>query len=416
MAEVKGLAPGSLAGLEHLERDLAFPPAEYKERLHRLRALMAEAKIDLLWITTPEAAAWLHGLVCSWYKGNSPMRYPQLYGTAVHVDSDEFIFFDAPFEAPVLAKNSVSTDNRFFTSREADDNLAFIKNELAAKGWLKGNVGLEFWSYLPNPAVSKMFEALFSGAGCTVVDGSATVRRARRVKSPREIAVLERAARIAEAGHKRIKAYMREGITELDLFGECVNAMAKEGGELSALIPVFNATPILGDRPVLTGHTMAGRKKIRAGEVLKADICGVFHRYHANVERCYTIGEPPKGLVDRYTRAAGVFDVIRTEVKSGMTVAEAIKILRRYYEDVGLWDQPGWGLGYELGISLPPDWVGEFYYNVRDTKYLDRVFEPNMVTNFESNFDTGLIDTVVYTPQGTRVLSDVPLELIVADA
>ena len=59
---------------------------------------------------------------------------PQLYGTAVHVDSDSFIFFDAPFEAPVLAKNSVSTDNRFFTSREADDNLAFIKNELAAKG------------------------------------------------------------------------------------------------------------------------------------------------------------------------------------------------------------------------------------------------------------------------------------------
>jgi len=144
MAEVIGLAPGSLAGLEHLERDLAFPLEEYKDRLRRLRGLMADAKIDLLWITTPEAAAWLHGLVCSWYKGNSPMRYPQLYGTAVHVDSDESIFFDPPSEAPGLAKNSVSTDNRFFTSREADDNLTFIKNELAAKGWLNGRVALEF--------------------------------------------------------------------------------------------------------------------------------------------------------------------------------------------------------------------------------------------------------------------------------
>jgi len=50
---------------------------------------------------------------------------------------------------------------------------------------------------------------------------------------------------------------------------------------------------------------------------------------------------------------------------------------------------------------------------VRDTKYLDRVLEAGMVTNFESNFDTGLIDTIVYENNSTRVLSNVPLDLIV---
>ena len=118
--------------------------------------------------------------------------------------------------------------------------------------------------------------------------------------------------------------------------------------------------------------------------------------------------------VDVQRAHPGRFALVKPVNPDDPTVAEVIAVLRRYYESVGLWDQPGWGLGYELGISLPPDWVGEFYFNVRDTKYLDRVFEPNMVTNFESNFDTGLIDTVVYTPTGTRVLSNVPLELIVA--
>jgi hypothetical protein len=62
-------------------------------------------------------------------------------------------------------------------------------------------------------------------------------------------------------------------------------------------------------------------------------------------------------------------------------------------------------------LSLPPDWVGEFYFNVRDDKYLDRVFEENMVTNYESMFNTWLVDTCVYGRQRARFLSKTPFEL-----
>ena len=64
-----------------------------------------------------------------------------------------------------------------------------------------------------------------------------------------------------------------------------------------------------------------------------------------------------------------------------------------------------------LGLSLPPDWVGDFYFHVRDEQGLDRVFEENMVTNFESMFNTWLVDTCVYGPDATRILSKTPLEL-----
>jgi hypothetical protein len=43
------------------------------------------------------------------------------------------------------------------------------------------------------------------------------------------------------------------------------------------------------------------------------------------------------------------------------------------------------------------------------------VFEENMVTNFESLFNTWLIDTLVYQRDGTRLLSKLPLELFAVD-
>jgi Xaa-Pro aminopeptidase len=406
------MAPGEFEALPDEARDLAFPPEEYRARLRKVRALMAEQKIDLLYVTTPEHVCWLHGYFASWYKANSPMRYPQLYGTAIHVDHDDFIHFDNPTEHPVLAKTSVSTDNRFFQSREASDNIPFIVGELKAKGWLEGRLAMEHWSYVPNRAISTMLEGAFLAEGCQVIDGSRILRQARLVKSPAEIAHIEKAVAFADIGCQAIVEHMRPGITELDLFGEVTHAMMKAGSEFPALIPIFNATPVKDGRPISAGHAMAGRKVIREGELLTADLCGVYYRYHGNVMRGFYLGDPPKAMVEQHKKAAGVYDVLRSEIKAGMTVREVNERLKRYYEEVGLWGTAGWALGYELGLSLPPDWVGDFYFNLRDDKYLDRVFEENMVTNFESLFNTWLIDTCVYGRNGTRLLSKTPLALI----
>ena len=393
-------------------RQLAFPLEEYVSRIRRVRELMAEARIDLLYVTTPEHVCYLHGFFASWYKANGPMRYPQVYGTAIHVDSDDFVHFDSPNELPLLTKHSISTDNRFLPSREAAPNIAFIMGELKARGWLGGTAALEYWSYIPNRAISTMFEGALLAEGCRVVDGSAIVRRARRVKSPTEIAYIEKAVALADIGHQTIRRSLRPGMSELELFGEVTRDMMAAGSEFPALIPIFNAVPVHDGQSAATGHAMAGRRKIQPGEMLKADLCGVYNRYHGNVMRGYYLGDPPPPMIDRHRRAAGVFAVFQTSVRAGMTVGEVNEILRRYYREVGLWDVAGWALGYELGLSLPPDWVGEFYFNIRDDKYLDRVFEENMVTNLESLFSTWFVDTCVYERTGARFMSKIPMELM----
>jgi Xaa-Pro aminopeptidase len=410
-----GLAPGTFEPLPEHARELAFSKEEYLSRIHRVRKLMAEQKIDVLYVTTPEHVCYLQGYFASWYKANSPMRYPQFYGTAIHVDSDEFIHFDNPTELPVLAKTSISTDNRLFPSREASLVLPFIIGELKARGWLQGTIALEHWSYVPNRAVSTMLEGALLAEGCRVVDGSTILRRARRVKSEAEIAYIEKAVALADIGHEAIRKCMRPGMTELEVFGEATRAMMAAGSEFPALIPIFNATAVKDGRPVSAGHAMAGRKVLKKGEFLTADLCGVYFRYHGNVMRGFFLGEPPRQMVEQHKRAGGIYEAMRTEVKAGMTVREVNAVLRRYYEAAGLWDTPGWALGYELGLSLPPDWVGDFYFHFKDNKYLDRVFEENMITNFESLFNTWLIDTCVYTRSGTRFMSKLPPEVIAVD-
>ena len=84
-----------------------------------------------------------------------------------------------------------------------------------------------------------------------------------------------------------------------------------------------------------------------------------------NVCRAYYLGSnPPAKMVDRYKKAGGAFEVIRNEIKAGMTVGEFQEILIKYYKKVKLWEFNGWALGYELGLSLPPDWVGEFFFTL----------------------------------------------------
>ena len=408
-----GLSPGYFDAKALGKVELPFTAEEYRLRLDKLVGMASEQGLDLLWITSPEGVAWTHGFFASWYKGQAPMRYPQCYGTAVHVASGRYIHFDNPTEEPVLARTSVSTDNRWLPDREAEPNIRFVMAELKKEGWLKGTVGMEFWSYLPNRAISTMFEGAFLAHGCRTADMSELVRRARRVKSAQELAYVEKAMAICDIGHRAIRENLKPGITELALFGKVTAAMMEAGGEFPALIPIFNASPMAGEKPMSNGHAMASRRVIQAGEMLTADLCGVYNRYHANALRGYFLGEPPQSLVEQYRKAAGVFEVIATEVKAGMTVAEVNRTLRAYYEEVGIWSETeGWALGYELGWSLPPDWVGDFYFHLGDDKYLDRVFEENMVTNFESLFNTALIDTCIYGRDATRILSKTPLELI----
>lgn len=384
---------------------LAFDRAEYEARWRKLQALMARDRLDLVYLTVPASLCWLHGYAAAWYRVHAPSIWGQFQGTAFRADEGRPIHFDQLGEDPLLYKTSVCDDLRFFTDRSPEGGPRFIVGELGPD--LKGKrVGLELRSYVPNRLNFEKLESALRAAGAEVVDASLMVREARRVKSPAEVAKIERAMRACEAGFEAMRRMLKPGVTELDVQAAFLAAMHQAGGETAAIPVMVQSGPLIG------GHQMSSRRVIQAGEHVWVDACGVYDRYHANICRGFSIGQPPKALAEQYAKAAGGLPVFAQAAKANAPVAAVNRELRRYYTDAGLWGTPGWCIGYELGIAFPPDWVDEFNFSA-DMESPEGVFEAGFVGNFESLYDTALIDTYVIEVAGARVLTTLPFELII---
>ena len=399
------------------EMDLPFTQQEFDERLRRIRAQMEARDIDVLWLMSPESLYYVSGYKCIWYQAQSPRSWPATSGIAIHRDRDGFILFDTPSEAIMCRFVTCAKDDRIFPIGGRRDGMGFIIDELQSEGWLKsGTVGMELHSYRPNPVISGRFQDAFSGAGMRVTDATDFLRELRWVKSPAEIACLEKAAEITDIGLRAARDAIRPGVTELDVQAEMMYAMGKAGGEAAALV-----LPVNSGAKANCGHSMPSRRIIQAGDQVNIDISGVWNRYHANAGRAFYVGEPPKDVLDYHALSWGVFDVIDSILRPGLPVAELVAKTRAYYEEVGIWSDAGWVGGYELGLAFPPDWVGNFVYEMSDTDS-DRVFEPGTIVNFESQFFaprmsgiTYYVDTLLFKEDGARRPLSFQPKLVIID-
>ncbi|UOQ58828.1 M24 family metallopeptidase [Leucobacter allii] len=390
---------------------IAFSEEEYASRLARLQRAMAEDGIDTLVLSSPEAQNWLHGLALRWYKANGPRDWRPLTCTVVRVDAG-YILFEGIEHAEMIRRTSVARDVRLLPRYERDGMLGFIVKEISAAGWVAGaTVGLELFSAIPNPAVSRMVEGALMTAGGRVVDATLTSRRVRLVKSPAELEAVKRAAEICDAGLLHLASVLRPGMTELEAHGELIRGLSAAGGEPAGLHQVaFVGLAALG-----VYHEISGHRVITEDDFLDVDPCGVFKRYHANRSQLYAFREPPRGAVELMRVLTGGFEILTERARPGVRIGDVNAELYAYYRDAGVFELNSsvWIGGYEMGIAFPPDWVGEWKFTVVGGEDDDRVFEAGTVANFESMCGIGLLDTFVIEEERTSLLSKLPHEILV---
>lgn len=396
--------------------EVPFSKDEYRNRLNRVRAEMTRKKIDVLFLSSPESLFYISGYQSEWYQVQSPNVEDWLptSGIAIEVDHDDFILLDRAEEEGLIRLTTVSTDTRLWSADSSTGMLDWIVKELKKEGWLPGTVGLEMWSYRPNRAVSEIFQKKLEKEGCRVVDGTEIVRELRAIKSPQEIAYIEKAACIADIGMKAAIESMRPGITELEVYGEIIHAMAKAGGENPA-IPVLVVSGGRGGG----GHMLASRYEIKKGDVVVIDLCGVFNQYHANICRTFSIDTPHPEVAKVIELSAKAFEVVSELIRPNLPVAELNERMRTYYKEAGMEEYLWWSGGYELGIGFPPDWVGWFVYDPT-IDCGDRLFVPGTVVNHESLLllpqgagGGGIINTIVFDKEQARILSQISNDLII---
>jgi len=396
------------------EKEVPFSKAEYASRLRRIRARMRKQGIDLLYLSSPESMYYVSGYRAEWYQAQSPKNWLPMSGIAIRAEHDGFILFDTEEELVMAKYTTVADDIRVFSDELPLNMVDWVVSELSDEGWMGGTVGLEMWSYRPNRIVSEVFQRALEGRGCRVADASDILRQMRSIKSPRELEYVRRAAKVADVGMTAAMERMRPGMTELQVYGEVVSAMAEVGGENPAI-----TMPVASGKRSACAHALASNKKIRKGEIVNVDVCGVVNRYHANMARTFSMGKPPAGVADVVRLSGGSFGLLRKILRPNVQVADIMDSLESYYEEAGIIDDRWWFGGYELGASFPPDWVGPWAYDAY-TDQRGRRFVPGTVVNYESNFYLPnraglslLINTLVFDSSKARVMGGLPNELIV---
>ena len=409
------------------EMNVAFPIYEYKNRLTKIRRLMERDSLDVLYLTAPESMYYVNGYNCVWHRVNPPARWAPsaAAGVAVHVDHDHFIHYDLPDEEGVIKITSIAEDVRLFytvpsevfgksytcTTKE-EDYKDLVFKDLRQQGWIKAGarVGLELGGYRPTCAVFCQIIELLEGAGCTVVDATYLLREVRCIKSPLELQYIETATRICDAGMRAVYEALQPGISELELVGAYTGAMAKAGGEAAGISNMVRSGPYR----CKCFHLPASRRKILIGDPVGVDLAGVYNRYHSNQCRYFSIEAPGKEYMQEYSVNEMIIEAVGKLIKPGILVKDFLKELKKYYEETGLWGQNYWIGGYELGIAFPPDWVGEFDYDIcKDLADEEKRFLPGMVVNFETGF--GVIDTLMFKEKEAVVLGGTTRRLMIKE-
>ena len=236
------------------------------------------------------------------------------------------------------------------------------------------------------------------------------------MKSSAEIECLKEAARIANIGMAAAKATIGAGVAELDVYGEMVRAMARAGGENPGI-----TMPVLSGTKTNALHGVATRRKMQHGEMVLVDLAGVFKRYHINIARTFSIGEPSVEVRDLTARAARSMELIRSMLRPGLPVREFNARCLIIFGAKGC-GSVAVGSAAMKWAPPSPDWVGNFVFDPLSTENADRVFEPGTAVNYENQFfmpdhrgQYFTIESFLFEKEQARMLCDQPFELMVID-
>ena len=390
----------------------AFPPEEYTARRAKLRDALAAEEFDGIYVTMPADITYLTGYDMIWYHSRN------LTGLLLRADSDDTLFIDGWPHTTIVSTTPEITDAVFYQRGPVADVIALITERVKSLGLAGGRLATQRWSYAPHGDVIDELNAGLRDGGATVTDASFLIEEIRLIKSPLEIALMRKTAGIADMAMAAARDAIRPGILETEIEGILIGAMMADGGGYPAIRSMIGSGPRSG-----THHSPAQARAVKAGDLVFIDFCACLHRYHINLNRTFSLGEPDPRWADLMDRSAGCIDAIVAGISPGDSLYKVHAIADDYIDQNGLRRYCWYNGGYSLGIAVPPDWVGVHRTHPTPGGPGDRALKPGMIFNLENQFDVwedwpggsgaAYIDSFLMTDSGLEVLSELPRNLIV---
>ena len=195
-------------------------------------------------------------------------------------------------------------------------------------------------------------QALLSAVSdCETSDASALVYGLRLVKSDEEIAMMQRAAEIADTAIDTLLATARSGVKEHEVYAEMYRQLLAGGCEpTSGLSMESSARPF---HPV----RKPSMHELYTGEAVVAHINPRYAGYFAHPHVCVTVGEPTPHIREMFNVANEAFQTFLAGAKPGVSLGDVCRGALSVIERAG-YDWAKEPLTHSIGLAQQETPVG----------------------------------------------------------
>jgi Xaa-Pro dipeptidase len=376
-----------------------FGPEEFAGRRNAVRAEMRARGLDALLAVGPEDIYYLTGLN---YQG-----YFSLTVLVVPLDGPLLLVARAVERATIEVQAPACTHVAYGDDTPAAEAVVAAVSSATEPG---ATVGVELAAMFFPPAVWDPLRSSLPDRAW--IDASGLVGLLRQVKSPAELACVERAARISDRAVQAGLAAASADSTEREVAAAVYAQLVRAGSEHPGFAPLIRSTDILTHE-----HVTWRDRQLRPGSALLLELSASVYRYHAPLTRMLPIERVDAGTARAAEIACAALEAVRAAMAPGAVAGDVYDTWQRVVDDgLGHREYRRHHCGYLVGIGFPPSWVGGSVQGIR--RGGDLVLREGMVFHVLSWLlgqrpgDYCVSDTVVVTSGGGRFLTKSPRNLV----
>jgi Xaa-Pro dipeptidase len=372
----------------------AFSIEEYRGRVVRAQALMAERGLDAMLVRNRADVCYLTGLESC---------YMVAYHAAIVPAAGEPTLVASDFE--MLNARLGSWCQERVTFVVGADPIEATCCALRERGLGRGRLGVET-GVLTAAQYDSVQEQL---PDVRLVESGDLVARLKVIKSPAEAAYLREAGRLTTQGMVAALAAVAEGKTDNDVAAAASEAILRGGSEFPCIEPIVTAGRRSG-----VPHSTFHRHRLRPSDAVLIEIGACVCRYSAPLMRTAALAPVPPAVRRAANACRDALNVVIEQLRPGAVACEVAAKARAAWSP--LCEELIWhGIyAYSVGIGFPPDWNDA---PVCVTASSDVVLQAGMCFHVTTSlrqageFGTALSETVLLTENGNEVLTGTEREL-----
>ena len=308
-------------GLKPMTGDVApIGPAERLRRLDKARQLMRRHGFGSILVEPGASLDYFTGV--QWH------RSERLTAALIPVEGEPILF--TPFFEEPSVRETLAVPAEVRTWVEDQDPLRLVAAALRDRKLAARPVGIE--ETVRFFAVDGLRQAL---PRVDIRNAAPVVRGCRMIKSPAELALMQKAADVTIAAYRHTYPRIEKGMTPADIAAIMNGATETLGG-----VPEF-ALILLGEASAYP-HGSGKPQQVRKGEVVLMDCGCTVHGYQSDISRSFVFGEADAEQRRVWGQMRKGQDVAFAAARIGRPAGSVDDAVRSYYESLG------YGPGYKL--------------------------------------------------------------------